>query len=608
MKRISLLVTLALVASSAMGQDFIGKAKGLLAVRDTAAAVAAFQDGIKAGQKVAEGNYYLGAIAFAQGRTDDAIRYLEASVRIDDEVLASVKLLGDAYLQKKDLQRALTQYRHAEKLARKDPVVLNAYGQALLAADSIDAAIRVLSLAKEYDPENPNIYVTLAGAYLKQGVVPLGIMNYQRAIELSPKDINLRMQLAGVYEKNRQYTEAVREYDAAIEIDTTFTRAYLQKGKILVAAKQYARAIPGLRRYVAIVPKEKEGSSLLAKALFGAEDYGEAAKAARAALDIDSTDADMWRIYAHSQTEKREYALALTGFTALQRLKAFGAGDQSYYGTALFGLGREEEALAALLAAVAADSTNCDPYFNLGSIYMKRQEYEQAAAMFEKKLGCDARSLSSYINAAACYMQIKNYPRAKELLNRAIELKPDFLQGRLWLGRYYSMVDSLDMAVAEYEEVLKLAAANPERYKRESGEANYLVGASYFGKQQFARSIESFKKASAAGYDNAAMEISWGQAVLQTLDPNDSQDINQGKKNEAARHFRKAIEFDAKSEPAHLSLAQTLVLLRVEGDDEGNRKLVQDACEEYRKVLQLNPRNEQAKKDMERIGCPGAGK
>jgi hypothetical protein len=57
---------------------------------------------------------------------------------------------------------------------------------------------------------------------------------------------------------------------------------------------------------------------------------------------------------------------------------------------------------------------------------------------------------------------------------------------------------------------------------------------------------------------------------------------------------------------SHLWLAQGLVLMRVEGQDEDNRKLTTEACEEYRRVLRLNPGNADAKKGMERIGCSGA--
>jgi tetratricopeptide (TPR) repeat protein len=93
---------------------------------------------------------------------------------------------------------------------------------------------------------------------------------------------------------------------------------------------------------------------------------------------------------------------------------------------------------------------------------------------------------------------------------------------------------------------------------------------------------------------------------LQTLDPKGDPAENRKRITEAVTHFRRSVEMNPNNYMSHLWLAQGLVLLRVEGDDEGNRKLTGEACEEYRKVLRLNPANADAKKGMERIGCPGA--
>ena len=611
MKRAFLSVMFFLVVSqAASGQDFVGKAKAALATRDTSVAIVNFQEAVKAGQRTAECNFYLGAIAMARHKTADAIGYLEASLKVTDDNVDALKLLGDAYLLNKNVSGALGQYARAEKLAKKNPAVLTAYGNALLAADSVDGAIKFLVLAKEYDPNNPSIYVGLGDAYYKQNVLVLGISNYQKAVELDPKNIGIRYTLAKIFEKNRQYNEAVKEYDGVIAVDSTYADAYLMKGRILVLAKQFNRAVPPLRKFVHLKPKSAEGTAFLAKALFGADDFAEAAKTAEKSLAIDSGNVDTWRIYAHSLVETKDYKYALVGYAALQRRKAFKTEDQSKYGTALFGLGREEEALSALLAAVAADSSNCDPYFNLGSIYMKKQEYEKAAAMFEKKITCDPRSLSAYLNASACYMQpsLKNYPRVRELLTHVLELKPDFLLGRLWLGRYFVQVDSLDAAKQQYDEVVKQGTANPEKYRKEMGEANSQIGQYYFVTKQYDRSIDSFRKAISLGTDNASLHLMWGQSLLQLLDPKGDKADNKKKVDEAVKQDRRAIELDAGSAPAHLWLAQSLVFSRVEGDNEGNTKLKEEACAEYRKVLKIDPRNEDAKKGMERIGCPGAGK
>jgi tetratricopeptide (TPR) repeat protein len=365
-----------------------------------------------------------------------------------------------------------------------------------------------------------------------------------------------------------------------------------------------------LRKYNQLLPKSVEGSQLYAKALAGEENYEEAAKEAQRSLKLDSSNVDIWRVLGESLVETKDYAGALKAYEGLKRRKAFTNADYARYGNALVGVGREEDALKALLAAVEADSTNCDPYYNLGSLYMKKQDWFHAAAMFEKKIGCDPRSLGAYLNAAACYMQpaLKNYTRTRELLMKALEIKPDFLLGRLWLARYYSQVDSLDNAKQQYDEVLREIGSNTDKYRKEAGEAYYLTGSYYFTMKQYERAIESFRKAYQLQYNNASVELLWGQAILQTLDPKQDQAENKRKIDDAIAHFRKTAAMDPNSAAAHLWLAQGLVLARVEGDNVGNRKLADEACAEYRKVLRIDPGNSDAKKGMERIGCPGAGR
>lgn len=279
------------------------------------------------------------------------------------------------------------------------------------------------------------------------------------------------------------------------------------------------------------------------------------------------------------------------------------ADDQADYGAALVGAGREDEAIKALQAAIKADSANCDTYFPLGFIFMKRQDYAGAAQLFEKKIACDPRSLSAYVNAAACYMQVKNWPRTRELLTRSIELKSDFMQGRLWLGRYFAQVDSLDKAVEQYDEVLKIIGTNIDKYKKEAGEAHQQKGQLFFINKQYERAMDSFRKGVGVGAETGNLHLMWGEALLQQLDPKGDPADNKRKKEDAIQHFRRAVLLDPSSPQSHFWLGQSLVISRVEGDNEGNKKLQEEACSEFAKVIRLDPRNEDAKKARERIGC-----
>ena len=608
MKRTIVVLLVGCVVSFGYSQDFLAKAKVALGLKDTATAITNFEQALKAGQKPAEANYYLGMIKFSRSQFAEAKKYVDESVRIDDENVESLRLLGECELKLGDAQAAIARFRKVMKLAPKSTAVAASYGKALLAADSIDAAIQQLTRAKETTPDDPSIYESLGDAFAKQNVVPMVITNYQKAIDLDPRKTERRVKLARVYEKNRQYTDAVKQFDEIIKLDSTKADAYVQKGNIYLRAKMYKQAVPALRTYTQLQPKSVEGSVLYVKALSGANDDSAVVKEAKRSLKLDSSNVDVWRMLAQSQVETKEFADALASYDALTRRKAFKAEDQGKFGLALFRLGRDEDALKALTDAIMIDSSNCDAYFSLGSIYMKKKDYEKAAAMFDKRISCDPKtiSLAAYLNAAASHMQVKNFPRVRELLVTTIEKRPDYLPARLWLARYYTQVDSLDNAKAEYDSVLKQIGPNTDKYKTEAGEAYYLLGMYYFRKQQFGQAVESFRRSAGLGKEDASLRLTQGQAVMQTLDPTGDAAENDKKIEECIRLFRRTIELDASNVQGHFWLAQGLIRARKEGEDETNKKLHEEACNELRKVLKLEPRNEDAKKTMERIGCAAA--
>jgi tetratricopeptide (TPR) repeat protein len=90
---------------------------------------------------------------------------------------------------------------------------------------------------------------------------------------------------------------------------------------------------------------------------------------------------------------------------------------------------------------------------------------------------------------------------------------------------------------------------------------------------------------------------------LQTLSKDDQPAESKRKNDDAVRHFRRCVELDPNNAQGHLWLAEGLMRSRVAGDDEVNKKLKEEACSEYRKVLKLEPKNDDAKKGLEKYGC-----
>ena len=612
MSRIVLAVTTFLVLTcELLAQGSYNRGVAALGAGDTASAIAAFQAGLNNKREAAQSGYSLAAIAFARGSVDEAEKYITMSIEKDAESADALKLAGQIYLAKDNLQGALDCYRRAANLAPSKAEISLGYGKTLLKADSLDAAIIQFSKAKIVMPKNPAIYEGLGDAYTSMGVLPLAIKNYTDGIKLAPRAVELRMKLARVYLDSRKYKDASETFAAIEKIDSTFAEAYLEQGTLYYRAKLYKAASRALGNYLRLRPGSAEGDSLLLLSLFNSGQSTKLVPAAKKSLQKDSSSAFRWRLYAHALVATKDYRNALAAFNGLQRRTQLEPEDQRGMGKAYFALKLDDEALTAYEASVAADSSNCEPYNDLGFLYMKRRAYGRAAAMFEKRIGCDSTAISAYLNGGTCYLVLAATDtnpraaraRARELLLRARRLNPDNLTIHFRLAQYYASVDSLDDAKAEYDEVLRKASAEPKKYRKEAGEAHGQIAAYYFSTRQYVKAAESFGRAFESGYDNATMHLNWGLAILQEIDPKSSEADNRKLSEDAAKQFRRAIHLDQENAESHFWLGEALIRSRIVGNDESIRSLTAEACTEFRKAIKLNPRHENAKKEMVKYGC-----
>jgi tetratricopeptide (TPR) repeat protein len=608
---LAVLLVLAVGCSMLLAQYSYDDGIRALAIRDTTAAVAAFQKAVHERRKVSESAYYLGSIAYARGRVEEATAQLTASLADDGDNVNALQLYGDILVKQNRLRDALVKYRKGAKLAPASIELGIALGKSLLAADSLDAAIVQFSITKLHAPKNPVIVEGLGDAYAKLGVDIMAIGHYQEAIKLVPKNIAVHMKLAHLMLDGRRYNDAVKVLKTIHQIDSSYAPAYLDEAEVYSRAKMFKHAIGPLKTYRRLQPKSVGVDSMYLRALVDAGQHAAASKTLAEILRRDSSSVENWRMYAHALVEIKDYRAAVNAFGGMQRRNAMTAIDERLLGKTSLQLGNEAEALAAYERAIQGDSLNCEPYYDLGYLYMKKHDYASAASMFEKKILCDSTSAGSYLNAGACYMALAGTSpdrsnllmRARILLTRAKEQNLDNLTIRFRLAQYYVIVDSLERAKEEYQEVVKKAATQPDRYRKEAGEAHSQIAMYYASTNQPERAITSFANASSAGYENASMQMNWGLAILQATPA--TADENEARKRaaDAVSRFRRAVRLDPQSAPAHFWLGEGLIRLRVPGDNQSVHKYTEEACSEFKKALAIDPRHEGALKEIRLRGC-----
>ncbi len=118
---------------------------------------------------------------------------VQAHMRFAEQLRA----VGDSLAAHREWKRVGDVLGRVMRLEAKDAGMLNSLAWFTAINDVyLDQALEAARLAVELEPENANIYDTLAEVYFRQGDVEQAIAAGTRALELSPDDDYLMEQLA----------------------------------------------------------------------------------------------------------------------------------------------------------------------------------------------------------------------------------------------------------------------------------------------------------------------------------------------------------------------------------------------------------------------------
>lgn len=119
-----------------------------------------------------------------------------------------------------------------------------------------------------------------------------------------------------------------------------------------------------------------------------------------------------------------------------------------------------EEAEKLLLKAVAFNPESVEGLFQLGLIYMEREDYKKAIAQYQKVSKLNPRYPNTYYNLGYIYAKIKNYEQAEEMFQRTVALSPSFLDEALYnLALVQDLIGKQDEAIKNIEQALDV---NPD--------------------------------------------------------------------------------------------------------------------------------------------------
>jgi tetratricopeptide (TPR) repeat protein len=235
-----------------------------------------------------------------------------------------------------------------------------------------------------------------------------------------------------------------------------------------------------------------------------------------------------------------------------------------------------------------------EAFFRAGQEAMKQGQFARAAEEFKKVLALDPTLLEAEVNLGLAYQSLFEYDLAVGQLEKALGERPNLLGPTVIVGMDYLKLGSPEKAVPFLQRALKLDPSNRDVHR--------ALSSCYLAQEKFRSAAEELRQvaeldsdkseawfklgheyldlAARLAYRGARLhrESAWGHRFLGDLL------FQRGRLEDAAQEYRKALGIEPRQSGLHTSLGQAYL----------HAGKLEEAETEFRLELQLDSQNELA--------------
>jgi len=296
-------MTFCFLFSTVCAQNPVDEGKKLFDAKKYDEAKAIFEQVVKSKPHDAQANYFLSRIYLHSGDFEQAQKYLEKAVEIDEGNIDYHLALANVYSEKarragflsaarwagkwkaelekafaidaKNLEarrRLINYYLNApaigggdkqkgKKLAEETIAIDEIQGRLLLAyafrqTKNIELAIAEYEKVLQLDPQNGAAYNALGYAFLRQKDYDAAEQNFKKYVEGARDDPNAYDSLGDCYAERGMINEAMAQYQKALETDSTFSASRFKLAEEYEKKQMTEKAIFHYEQIIALTPAD----------------------------------------------------------------------------------------------------------------------------------------------------------------------------------------------------------------------------------------------------------------------------------------------------------------------------------------------------------------
>jgi tetratricopeptide (TPR) repeat protein len=474
-------------------------------------------------QKPASSNYYLGEIAYAEGKFDEAKGFYNKALAADPEFSLAYVGLGKYYLKSNNAKAAEDAFSSALKKNKKDVEVNVAIAEAYSVNGQEENANKRIDEAIKNDKKSPLPYILQGDIIASKGNQGDAAGKYDMAIYFDPNYTLAYLKSAKVYEGINSEL-AIEKLKKVLEINPNYTLAYRDLGKIYVSTGFYPEAIAAYQEFFKGQSYTISDITRYASALYFTKKYDDAASLLKEGLSKEPDNFVLNRLYMYTLADSKQYAEALPVAEKFFSLDAKNSEkilqDYLTYGDILAKNNKLDLALVQYKAAVAIDPSKVTVYKDVATAFADANQYADAAEYYKQYVSkADTTLLESsdyyalgryYYYAAGTALKDTADTTAKEkskvylkeaddAFGTLAKRRPDSHLGFFWRARTNALLDpetTEGLAKPYYDETIKVLIAKDggASNKNELVESYRYLAYYYYLKNDKANSIDYSNK------------------------------------------------------------------------------------------------------------------
>jgi predicted O-linked N-acetylglucosamine transferase (SPINDLY family) len=299
--------------------------------------------------------HLLGVIHYQRGEYREAVRWIDAALKINPSAAAAHNNRGNALKELGQAQEALASYERAIALK----------------ADYTDAW---------YNRGNALRELARFGDAAE---------SYERAAALRPNYPEAFNNRGSALKALERFDQALASYDQAIALNPGYAEAWFNRANALLALRRFDEAIASCDKAIALKPDLAEAHNNRGSALEKSRRFAEAVESYDRALGLAPNYADAFNNRGNALKELKQFDAAIASYDRAIVLRPDHADAFFNRGAALAELKRIDEAIASFDRAIALDPAHANAHYDRGSAFLSLKRIDEAVLCYRKAVELD---------------------------------------------------------------------------------------------------------------------------------------------------------------------------------------------------------------------------